>query len=180
MSNVNLEQVAATQKANAEIMTALMRKAFEGMQRLAELNMAATRDFFDATVSNANTLMGAKDANEIAKLNQTLAKPNLDKMMGYSRNVYELVSNMQKEVTSVMESQYSLLSKTAVSAIDKTKTAAPGGDVFAAAMKSMLEASNKAYENMTQMAKQMSEVTESNMQAAVSATTKAAKVAAKK
>ena len=179
MSNINIEQLSAAQKANAEVMTQLMRTAFEGMQKLAELNMAATRDFFDTTVSNANSMMAVKDVNEAAKVNQALAKPNLDKLMGYSRNVYELVAEMQKEIAGVMESQYSQFAKTATSAIDKSKSAPIGGDIFAAALKSMLDATNNAYNSMTSLTKQLSEVAEANMQAATTATAKAVGAATK-
>jgi phasin family protein len=178
--NLNLEQLAAAQKANAEVMTTLMRSALEGVQKLAEMNMAATRDFFNATVANTSTLMAAKDPNEVAQLQQSLARPNMEKMMSYSRGVYELMADMQKQVASVVESQVSQFSKTASTAIDKTKGSAPvGGDVFAAAMKSMLDASNKAYENMNAMAKQMADIAEANMSAASSATAKAVGAATK-
>lgn len=94
---------------------------------------------------------------------------------------------MQKEVTSVMESQYSSFQKNASSAVEKATAGAPvGGDVFAATMKSMLNASTKAFDSMTSMAKQLSDIAEANMAAAgkatgkaVSATTAAAKKAAK-
>ena len=81
---------------------------------------------------------------------------------------------MQKEVTAVMESQYSSFAKNASSAVEKATASAPvGGDVFAATMKTMLNASTKAFDNMTAMAKQFSDVAEANMKAASTATTKA-------
>ncbi|MGB8148525.1 MAG: phasin family protein, partial [Azonexus sp.] len=106
MSKPNMEQLAAAQKANAEVMTALLRTAFNGVERLTALNMAASREFFNNTVSNAQQLLSAKDPSEAAKLGSNLAKPNADKWVDYSRSVYELVAGMQKELTSVMESQY--------------------------------------------------------------------------
>lgn len=174
MANPNFEQMTAAQKANAEVVMAIMRTSFEGMQRLAELNMAATREFFNTSVANANTLMSAKDINDVAQINQTLSAPNLEKAMDYSRKVYDLVAQMQKDMTAVMESQYTQFSKNAASAIDKTKATTPvGGDVFAAAMSSMLDATNKAFGSMTAMAKQMSDLADANLQAATSATAKA-------
>ena len=53
MNKPNMEQLAAAQKANAEVMTALLRTAFNGVERLTALNMAASREFFNNTVSNA-------------------------------------------------------------------------------------------------------------------------------
>ena len=174
MTKPNMEQLAAAQKANAEVMMALLRPAFNGVERLTALNMAASREFFNTTVASTQQLLGAKDANALTKLNSELAAPNVDKWNAYSRSVYDLVTEMQKEVTSVMESQYSTFTKNAESAVQKAKASAPvGGDVFAATMQSMLGASTKAFDQMSSIAKQFSDLAESNMKAASAATTKA-------
>ena len=174
MSNPNIEQLTAAQKANAEVMMALLRTAFNGVERLTALNMAASREFFNNTVANAQQLLSAKDANTVAKLNSELAQPNVDKLISYSRSVYDLVSEMQKEITGVMEAQYSSFTKNAATAVEKAKASAPvGGDVFAATMQSMLGASTKAFDQMTSMAKQLSDIAEANVKAATTATTKA-------
>lgn len=174
MSNPNVEQLAAAQKANAEVMMALLRTAFNGVERLTALNMAASREFFNNTVASTQQLLAAKDAGEIAKLNSDLAKPGVEKMVDYSRSVYDLVAQMQKEITSVMEAQYSSFTKNATSAVDKATASAPvGGDVFAATMKSMLGASTQAFDSMTSMAKQLSDIAEANMQVAAKAGGKA-------
>jgi len=171
---VNIEQLAAAQKANAEVMMGLMRTAFAGLERLTALNISASRDFFNNVVSNTQQALSAKDAGDLSKIGSAIAQPNLDKLTEYSRSIYELASQMQKEVTSVMESQYNSFTKTATSAIDKTTATAPvGGDVFAAAMKSMLNASTKAFDNMNTMAKQLTDIAEANVQAASNATSKA-------
>ncbi|MDP3537150.1 MAG: phasin family protein [Azonexus sp.] len=189
MNNPNLEQLAAAQKANTEVMSALLRTAFNGVERLTALNMAASREFFNNTVASTQQLMAAKDANSVAKLNTELAQPSVEKMVEYSRSVYDLVAEMQKEITSVMEAQYSTFTKNATSAVEKAKSSAPvGGDVFAATMQTMLGASTKAFDSMNSMAKQLSDIAEANLQVAgkvaapakTSATTAAAKKAAAK
>lgn len=177
MSNkANIEQFAAAQQAGAEVMMTLMRTAFEGMQRFADLNMAVTREVFNTGVANAQQLMGAKDPQDLMKLNTALAQPNVDKMVEYSRSVYDLISEMQQTVTSVIEKQYGSFTANAAAAIDQTKAATPvGGDVFAAAMKSMLDATTQTFDNMTLMAKQMADVAETNIGAATNAAAKAVK-----
>jgi len=171
MSNPNFEQLTAAQKANAEVMMTLLRTAFDGVERLTALNMAASREFFNNTVANTQQLLSAKDPAAVAKLNTELAQPNVDKLVGYSRSVYDLVTEMQKEITSVMEAQYSSFTKNAASAVEKAKASAPvGGDVFAATMQSMLGASTKAFDQMTSMAKQLSDIAEANVQAAAKTT----------
>ena len=188
MSNPNIEQLTAAQKANAEVMMALLHSAFNGVERLTALNMAATRELFNNSVASSQQLLSAKDAKDVAKLNSELAQPSVEKLMEYSRSVYELVASMQKEVTSVMEAQYNTFAKNASSAVEKATAGAPvGGDVFAATMKSMLGASTKAFDTMTSMSKQLTDIAETNMQAAgkaagkaVSATAAAAKKSAAK
>ena len=185
MSNPNIEQLTAAQKANAEVMTALMRTAFNGLEGQTAQNMAASREFFNTTVVNAQQLLAAKDASAVAKLNSELTQPNVEKLMDYSRSIYDLVTEMQKEVTSVMEAQYSNFTQSANTAVEKAKAAAPvGGDVFAATMQSMLGASTKAFDQMTSMAKQLADIAETNIQAASKAAapakTSATSAAAKK
>ncbi|MCX8146098.1 MAG: phasin family protein [Azovibrio sp.] len=183
MSNLNTEQLAAAQQANAEILSSLLRATFNGMERLAALNMAASREFFNTAVANTQQLLAVKDPSELSRLNSSLAQPALEKWMDYSRNVYDLVTSMQKEVTAIIESQYQNISKTAAANLDKAK-ATPGGDVLAAAMQAMLDASGRAFDQMNAMARQAAEIAETNMQAAAHSTTQAAaaanKAAAKK
>jgi len=187
MSNPNIEQLAAAQTANLEVMTALLRTAISGVERLTAINLAASRDFFNNTVTNTQQLLAAKDAGAVAKLNSALAQPGVEKAVDYSRNVYDLVAQMQKEITSVLEAQYSTFTKNASSAVEKATANTPvGGDVFAATMKSMLGASTKAFDSLTSMAKQLSDIAEANVQVATktagkttSATTAAAKKSAK-
>lgn len=174
MSNPNLEQIAAAQKANVEVLLALLRTAFNGVERLTALNIAATRDIFANSVASTQQLLGAKDANDIAKLSNELAKPSLEKVVDYSRSVYDLVTEVQKEITSVVEAQYSTFTKNAASAAEKAKSAAPvGGDVFAATVQSVLDASTKAFDSFNSLSKQLADIAEANVKAASTTTTKA-------
>jgi phasin family protein len=171
MSNPNIEQLAAAQKANAEVLLALLRTAFTGVERLTALNVAASREFFNNTVANSQQLLAAKDANSVAKLNANLAQPSLEKLVEYSRSVYELTTDVQKELTSVIEAQYGKLTKDATAAVQKATAAAPvGGDVFAAAMNSVISASTQAFESLNSVTRQLSEIAESNIQTATKAT----------
>lgn len=166
MSNPNFEQIAAAQQANAEVLMAVVRAAFNGIERLSALNIAATREFFSNSVANTQQLLAAKDANSVAKLNTELAQPSMEKWVEYSRNVYELTSELQKEIGSVLEAQYGSFAKNATAAVEKASAGAPGGDVFAATLKSVLNASNQAFEQLTSVSKQLAEIAETNIQLA--------------
>lgn len=171
MSNPNIEQLAAAQKANAEVLLALLRTAFNSVERLTALNVAASREFFNNSVANSQQLLAAKDAAAVAKLNADLAQPNLEKLVEYSRSVYELTTDVQKELTSVIEAQYGKLTKDATSAVQKATAAAPvGGDVFAAAMNSVINASTQAFESLNSVTRQLAEIAEANVQSATKTT----------
>lgn len=171
MSNPEIEQLSVAQKASAEVLMTLMRTSFEGMQRLAELNMAAARETFSSNVATVTKLASSKDMGDMARANQELARP--ERMMEYWRNVYDLVSAMQKDVTAVMQANYTQLTKSAASAIEQKKSSAvDGSDVIAGVMKNMLEQTNKAFDNMSAVATQMANMANANIQAATSATAK--------
>lgn len=181
MSNSNFVQLANTQKANAEVMMTLVRTAFHGMEKLAAINLATTRELFNTSVANTQQLMNIKDPKELLKINSMIAQPNVEKMVEYSRSIYDLAANMQKDITALMETQYSSFAKKASNVIEKTTTSVPvGGDVFAAAMKQVLQASTKTYDNITQISKQMTDIADANVKAASSATAKAAATGTKK
>ena len=173
MSNPpDIEQMSAAQKASAELLMSIMRTSFEGMQRLTELNMAAARESYTSTVAATGKGAPPKDMSDMARFNPPMAKP--EHMMEYWRNVYDLVSAMQKDVTALMQANYTQITKTAASAIEHKKSSATdGSDVITNAMKNMLEQTNKAFDNMTAVAGKMTSMANANIQAATSATTKA-------
>ncbi|MDR3323698.1 MAG: phasin family protein [Zoogloeaceae bacterium] len=172
MSTPNFEQLVAAQKTNAELASTLLRATFNGIERLSALNLAASRDFLNATVANVQQVLAAKNPGDLAKLNVNLTQPGVEKWLDYSRNVYDLLTSVQKEVASTVQGQYTEFSRSATANLDRTK-AAPGGDVFAAVVKSVLDASNRTFEQANAFAKQAASIAEANIQAAT-ATAKAA------
>lgn len=166
MNTPKSEQIAAAQKANAEAMLALMRSTLDNIEKLATLNLSAMRESLQAGAENASTLLEAKDPKQALAVQATIAEPGLERTRSYYHNLYELVLNMQKDITNVMESHYKSLSENAESAIEETTSKMPaGGDVFATAMKSMLQASSQAFDRMNFMAQQMAQITDSNLKA---------------
>ena len=175
MSTLDLEKLAASQKANAQVMMTLVRTAFHGLEQLSALNLSASRELFNTGTNGAQQLLGVKDPQQLKDVAASLARPNVDKLIEYSRNLYELAANMQREITSVMEDQYNSVRHDAAGLIEKTGLSTPiAGDVFGAAMKQMMNASTTAFENISQMAKQMTDIVDTNVKAANSATAQAA------
>jgi len=106
MSTIDLEKLAESQKANAQVMMTLVRTAFQGLEQLSALNLAASRELFNSSANGAQQLLGVKDPQQLGEIAGAIARPNVDKLLEYARNLYDLSANMQREITSVMEDQY--------------------------------------------------------------------------
>ena len=180
MSTIDLEQLAQSQKASAQVLLTLARTAFHGLEQLSALNLAASRELFNTGTTGTQQLLGVRDPQQLKDVAASLARPNVDKLMEYSRSLYDLSANLQREVTSVLEEQYSNIRHNAAGLIEKTGATPIAGDVFGAAVKQLLNASNTAFQNMSQMAKQVTDTVDTNVKAASNATAQAAAALTKK
>ena len=180
MSTIDLEQLAQSQKASAQVLLTLARTAFHGLEQLSALNLAASRELFNTGTTGTQQLLGVRDPQQLKDVAASLARPNVDKLMEYSRSLYDLSANLQREVTSVLEEQYSNIRHNAAGLIEKTGATPIAGDVFGAAVKQLLNASNTAFENMSQMAKQVTDIVDTNVKAASNATAQASAALTKK
>lgn len=175
------EQVVAANKANVEVMIGLANTNFAAYEKWAALNFNATKSAFEDAMAHTKSVMSAKDAQELFNLNVAAAQPALEKAVAYGRSMYELASQTQGELTKFVEAQAGEYNKNVVSMLDKlTKNAPAGSDVAVAAVKSALAAANSAYDSMTKVAKQATDMAEANINAASAEVTKQLKVAGRK
>ena len=172
------EQVAAAQKANLETLFGLTTKAFEGVEKLVELNMQVVKATLAEHVDNAKKALTAKDPQELLAIQVSLFQPVAEKAVAYSRHVYEIAVDTHSEFTKVAEAQLAESSKNVQSLVDNfAKNAPAGSESTVAIVKSAISAANNAYESVQKATKQAVEIAESNFQAAASAATKAAQQA---
>jgi phasin family protein len=178
---VTPEQMAAVNKANVDALINLAQSNFAAFEKLSALNFNATKAVFEDALHHAKALTQVKDVQELVNLNVAVAQPSLEKAIAYSRSVYELATQSQAEFTRFAEVQASEVNKNVVGLLDKfAKNAPAGSDVAVAAVKSALAAANSAYDSLSKVAKQATEIAEANFSAATTAVTKDLKVAAKK
>ena len=174
------EKLASANKANVETLLTLANTAFASAERLAALNLNTARTLLEESVSNAKSLLGAKDAQDLVGLQSSLGQPAVEKIVAYSRSVYEIATQTQEEISKVFEGQFAELNKNVASALDiAAKNAPAGSDVAVAAVKSAIAAANSAFDSMSKAAKQVTEIAEANVAAATNATVKAVATPAK-
>lgn len=174
------EQVIAAHKANIETLFGLTNKAFEGVEKLVELNLQVAKTALSEAADTTTAALSVKDAQELLSLQAALLQPSAEKAASYSRHVYDIASATGAEVAKVAEAQFADAQKKFAAVVDNAAKNAPAGTENAVALvKSAVAAANNAFESVQKAAKQAVEVAESNFQAATSQAVKASQTAAR-
>ena len=175
------EQIAASNKANIETLLGLTAKAFEGVEKLVELNMTASKAAMSEASEHAKAVLSVKDAQELLALQSSLFQPLAEKTANYSRHLYEIASSSSTELGKAFEGQAAEAQKKFSSMVDGAANNAPAGSETAVAVfKSAVAAANNAYESVQKAVKQATDVAEANFKTVASNAVSASKSAAKK
>jgi phasin family protein len=168
------EQLIAAQKANIETLFGLTYKAFEGVEKLVELNLQVAKTALTEAAETSKAALSVKDAQELLALQAGLLQPTAEKAAAYSRHVYDIAAATNAEVTKVAEEQIADAQAKFMGAVDSVVKNAPAGTENAITLvKSALNAANNAYESVHKAAKQAADVAEANFQAITTSAVKA-------
>lgn len=175
MTPFTTEQMMAAQKANIETLFGLTNKAFEGVEKLVELNLQVARTSLTEAAETTKSAMSVKDAQELLALQASLLQPSAEKAAAYSRHVYDIMSGTNAEVAQVAEAQFADMQTKTLAVIDTAVKNAPAGTENAVALvKSAVAAANNAFESVQKATKQAAEVAEANFQAVTATAVKSA------
>lgn len=163
---MTVEQVMGAHKANVETLFGLTGKAFEGMERLIELNVQVAKAAMGEAAQATQAAMSVKDAQELMALQASLLQPAAEKAAAYSRHLYEIAASTGAEVGRVAEATTSDAQAKFLAVVDSAVKNAPAGTENAVALvKSAVAAANNAFEGVQKAAKQAAEVADANFQA---------------
>jgi phasin family protein len=181
MNMLTVEQVIASHKANLETLFGLTNKAFEGVEKIVELNLTASKAALSEVAGHTQSMLSVKDAQELLALQSGLLQPLADKTAAYSRHLYDIASSASAELTKSVEEQTGDAQKKFANLIDNAAKNAPAGSEAAVAMlKSSVAAANNALESVQKAVKQATDVAEANYNAVAATATSAVKTASKK
>lgn len=173
---INVEQIAATNKANLDNLFGLSNKAFAGVEKMVELNLTASRAALAESAAHAQAVMGVKDAQEFIALQTSFVQPLAEKSAAYSRHLYDIASGTGSEFTKAFEAQTTAAQKQFANLVDSATQNAPAGSEQAVAMmKGAVTAANSAFESVQKAVKQATDLAESNLAAVSAAAPKAGK-----
>ena len=174
------DQLLAAQKANVEILFGLTSKAFEGVEKLVELNLTATKAALAEAAETSQSVLAIKDAQELVALQAALFQPLAEKTAAYSRHLYDISSSTGAEFTRAVETQLADAQKKFLAVVDNAAKNAPAGSETAVAVfKSAVAAGNNALESVQKAVKQASDVAEANFNAVANQAVNAAKTTTK-
>lgn len=168
---LTIEQVMTSNKANFETLFGLTSKAFEGVEKLVELNLTASKAALTEASGQVQAVLGVKDAQELLALQSGLFQPLAEKGAAYSRHLYEIASGSSAEFGKMLESQTADAQKKFMGLVDNVAKNAPAGSEAAVAvMQSAVAAANNALESVQKAVKQASDAAEANFNTVTAAT----------
>ena len=170
------EQILAAHKANVETLFGLTTKAFEGVEKLVELNVTASKAALTEAAGTAQAVLSVKDAQELLALQASLFQPLAEKTAAYIRHLYDIASGTGAEFGKAFEAQATDAQKKFMAVVDNAAKNAPAGSETAVAVfKSAVAAGTNALESVQKAVKQATDVAEANFNAVASTAVNAAK-----
>ena len=174
------DQLLALNKANLEVAARFAGVALHGAERLVDLQLKAAKSAFADGIESAKALAAVKDIQQLAALKDQIAQPSLEKATAYAKDVFDLATATQAEFGKLVEQQFADFNKQVVTGLDKlVKNAPAGSDLGIAAIKSGIAAVNSTYDNLSKVARQFTEATQTNMDVVAKQATAATKKAKK-
>ena len=175
------EQILAAQKANVETLFGLTRKAFDGLERLVELNLQASRASVNEAVHNAQSLLDVRDAQELLELQATLMQPLAERISAYSRHLFEIASDTGAEFAKVAEDQSAETREKCMAVFENMARNAPvGSESVVEAMRGAVNAASGAIGQVQQAVKQATEMAQANVHTLSTTATRTAKAGTRK
>ena len=174
------EQIIATNKANLEALEGAAKKAYSGVEKLVELNMAASKAALGESFSFAQAVMSAKTPQEFMSVQTAFFQPLAEKSAAYFQHVQSIATEGSADFTQQIEAQLADAQKAIGASVDQMVKSAPAGSEAAmAAFQSALSNSQKAIESAQATIKKASATAQANFATASKQATDMAKKASK-
>ena len=178
--NLTPEQIAAAQKANLETLSGLTNQALQSIEKLVELNMHIAKQRLGDSMSSAKKALEIKDIQQLLAHQADAVQPMAEKIMAYSRHLYELAHETQASFTKSAEKEMQAGQKKINALVeDWTKNAPAGSDAAVNAMKQAIASATNVFETSQKAVKHAVEVAQTNLTNATSSIDKIVKTKTK-
>ncbi|MCC7060205.1 MAG: TIGR01841 family phasin [Burkholderiaceae bacterium] len=161
------EQFVQMQKSALEVFHSATITSIEGFEKLAALNVQATKASIEESNEALRTMSDVKDAKALADLATGSVQPATDKVTAYYKHVYEIANETGTELARLFEKQFAEGNRQLYAAIDSlAKNAPAGSEGVVTLVKQAVSAANTAFDQVSKATKQAVELAEANISAA--------------
>lgn len=172
------EQFTTMHRQSLEAMQEMAMASLAGWEKLAELNLQATKASIKEGVEQGVTLLETRDPKALGETFAEQAQPAGDKINAYAKHVAEIANQTGTELSRIVEKQMSEANRQMFTAVDAMAKSAPAGsEGLMTMMKSAMTAANSTWDQVNKASKQVVEMTEANV---ANVTRQAAKAAPRK
>ncbi|MBU3739123.1 MAG: phasin family protein [Rhodoferax sp.] len=163
---LTVEQFIAAQKAQVAAYYDLGHKALASVEKIAELNLQASKVSLADNARDVQALLSVKDVQELLALQSGVFQPMAEKAVSYSRHLYDIVSSVSSDFSKTAEAQAAAAQKQFVAAVDSAVKSAPqGSEAAVSAVQNAISTASAAMESVQKAVKQATEVAEANFNA---------------
>ena len=129
--NENLDQFLLSAKTAIDVLASANRVMFVLAEELTALNFSSARDVVNDARTNAQSVFSIKTPQEIASLQCSFGQVPFEKVLAYSRSVYEISAAATGELGSLFQSQCAELSRVTQVVAQEAAKGAPFGENIA-------------------------------------------------
>jgi phasin family protein len=174
------EQFAAVQQANLEAFEGAISKAFTGVEKLVELNLAASKAAMGETFNHAKAVMAVKTPQEFMSLQTAFFQPMAEKSSAYFQHVQSIATEGSADFTQQFEATVADAQKAFGASMEQlSKNAPAGSEAAVAAFQNAVSQGQKAVEQTQAAIKKATAQAQANFAAASKQTTDMVKKATK-
>lgn len=138
--------------------------------------MAVAKTALNENVQSAKQALTVRDAQQLMAMQAGMVQPLAEKIMSYSRHLYDIANETQSTFTTVAESQMKKSGGNLNGLVEELSKNAPAGSEAAVqAIKQAMTAANNAYETTQKSIKQAIDLAQNNFNAAANTAVKAAR-----
>ena len=150
---VTANPLATLGSATVDAAARMTRISMDSAERVIALQLDFAKTNLEQATRAARAIAGAKDVQELVAARTRAAEITMEKLLGYSRGLYEVASEAQAELSKLAEERMSSFQQSVTESVEQAARTTPAGDVAAAAIKSSLAAATTAFDSFSKAAR---------------------------
>jgi phasin family protein len=161
-------------------LSGLTNQALQSIEKLVELNMHIAKQSLSDSMNSAKKALEVKDIQQLLAHQAEAVQPMAEKIMAYSRHLYELAHETQNSFTQTAEKEFQAGQRKMNALVEEwTKNAPAGSEAAVQTMKQAIASANNVFETSQKAVKHAVTVAQTNLNSATDSVLKAADTVSK-